>query len=234
MATVWGIADLHLSFARPDRRERYAARWRDHADKIEAEWRTVVQRDDLILIPGDISMAANHRDLQPDLTWIDRLPGTKVLSPGNHDRWWNKVEAIRPMLRRSMRAVQGDALKANGVVICGVRGAAVVRDESTDADRKAEETEVAALTNALEAAHALRESSEPLVVLWHYPPFDQRMRPSKCVELLESNRVTACVYGHLHAESQWSTAVQGVVGTVRYHCVASDAIGFRPLKLMSL
>ena len=96
---VWAISDLHLSFARPDRRERYAARWRDHAVKIEQNWRDVVRSGDLVLIPGDISMARNHRDLQLDLTWLDRLPGTKVLAPGNHDQWWNGVESVRPLLR---------------------------------------------------------------------------------------------------------------------------------------
>ena len=84
---VWAIADLHLSFARPDRRERYAGRWRDHAEAIGRHWREVVRSGDVVLLPGDLSMARNHRDLQPDLAWIDRLPGTKVLSAGNHDAW---------------------------------------------------------------------------------------------------------------------------------------------------
>src|SRR6478752_3566645 len=127
--TVWAIADLHLSFARPDRRERYAERWRDHATKIETEWRSVVRAEDLVLLPGDLSMARNHRDLQPDLAWIDRLPGTKVISAGNHDSWWNNVGAIRPMLRRSMIAVEGDAVATHGVVVCGTLGAPVPGDE---------------------------------------------------------------------------------------------------------
>ncbi len=32
-------------------------------------------------------------------------------------------------------------------------------------------------------------------------------------------------------QSQWSVAVQGPVRGVRYHCVAADAIGFRPLRI---
>ena len=36
---TWAIADLHLDFARPLDREQYAGRWREHADKIEEEWR---------------------------------------------------------------------------------------------------------------------------------------------------------------------------------------------------
>src|SRR3954469_13924939 len=82
--SIWAIADLHLSWARPDRRERFAERWRDHASKIETAWRAAVRPEDLVLLPGDLSLARNHRDLQPDLAWLDRLPGTKVLSAGKH------------------------------------------------------------------------------------------------------------------------------------------------------
>jgi uncharacterized protein len=230
---LWAIADLHLSLARPDRRERYAARWRDHADKIEAQWRETVGRDDLVLLPGDLSMARNHRDLQPDLAWIDRLPGIKILSAGNHDDWWNGVESIRPMLRRSMLAVGGDAISTHGIVVCGTLGVPVLDpDEPPDTAQLAEsERELSALDRALEHASRLRVSGEPLYVLWHYPPFDQHRRPGLCVERFEAAGVTACVYGHIHIQGQWSLAVQGDVRGVRYHCVAADAIGFRPLRL---
>ena len=228
---LWAIADLHLSLARPDRRERYAARWRDHADKIDQQWRQAVTRDDLVLLPGDLSMARNHRDLQPDLAWIDRLPGTKILAPGNHDAWWNGVEAIRPMLRRSMLAVGGDAVATHGVVICGTLGAPVPDPDSDESSTAAADRELARLDLALEHAARLRTADEPLYVLWHYPPFDQHRRPGPVVERLEAAGVTACVYGHIHIQGQWSLAVQGEVRGVRYHCVAADAIGFRPLRL---
>lgn len=229
--TVWAIADLHLSFARPERRERYAGRWRDHAEKIEHEWRSVVRPDDLVLLPGDLSMARNHRDLQPDLTWLDRLPGTKVLSAGNHDTWWNGVEQIRPMLRKSLLAVGGDALASHGAVVCGTLGAPVLAEDANPTAIASSEAELAALDRALAEATALRTSGEPLYVLWHYPPFDQHRRPGPCVARFEAAGVTACVYGHLHIQGQWPLAVTGDVGGVRYYCVAADAIGFRPLRV---
>jgi predicted phosphohydrolase len=228
---VWGIADLHLSFAQPDRRERYAARWLDHASKIEREWRAVVRPEDLVLLPGDLSMARNHRDLQPDLAWLDRLPGTKVLAPGNHDRWWNDVAKIRSMLRGSLLAVEGDAVATHGVVVCGARGAAPLTDESGPEAQAASAREVASLERSLAQAASLRTDAEPLFVLWHYPPFDQHRRPGPCVALLDEAGATACVYGHLHIEGQWSLAVQGEINGVVYRCVAADAIGFRPLRL---
>jgi predicted phosphohydrolase len=230
---IWSIADLHLSFGRPDRRPRLAPRWRDHAARIEREWRAVVGREDLVLLPGDLSMAGNHREVQDDLAWIDRLPGTKVLAPGNHDRWWNNVAGVRRLLRTSELAVGGDAVTACGAVVCGTRGVPACHDPGTltPSLRAAEARELAALDQALEAAARLRQGDQPVYVLWHYPPFDQHRRPGPCVGRLERAGVTACVYGHLHAEGQWSLAVQGTIGGVRYACVAADAVGFRPLRI---
>jgi predicted phosphohydrolase len=231
---VWAISDLHLSFARPDRRERYAARWRDHAVKIEQNWRDVVRPGDLVLIPGDISMARNHRDLQLDLAWLDRLPGTKVLAQGNHDAWWNGVEAVRPMLRSSLLAVGGDAVVTHGLVVCGTAGTPVPTDPPAPDRQAAVDLEMESLDRALEKAVELRgETDELLYVLWHYPPFDAYGRPGPWVERFERAKVTACVYGHMHIEGQWLRAVQGVIRGVRYHCVAADAIGFRPLRIAS-
>lgn len=222
---LWGISDLHLSLARPERRERYAGRWRDHIERIAKHWSEVVRPADLVLLPGDLSMAHNHREVQPDLAWLDRLPGTKVLSPGNHDRWWNRVDAIRPLLRKSQRAVEGDALRMHDIIVCGARGSAPASNETPQPpDRELEE-----LARALAAAVHLRTRDEPLFVLWHYPPFDVYGSPGRAAELIASAGATACLYGHLHTERQWAAAVQGEFEGVHYHCVAADAIGFRPL-----
>ena len=229
---VWAISDLHLSFARPERRERLAARWRDHAAKIEENWRVVVRPDDLVLLPGDFSMARNHREVQPDLEWLARLPGRKVLGPGNHDRWWNNVAAVRRLLRRSMVAVGGDAVSVDGVLVCGTRGVPAMFEVPSAVEQVAVERELDALGRALDHAESLRDSPRtPCYVLWHFPPFDANGRASPWVERFERAGVTACVYGHLHIQGQWASAVQGLVGGVRYYCVAADAIGFRPLRI---
>lgn len=232
--TIWAISDLHLSFARPVRREQFAARWRDHAAHIERNWHEVVAPGDLVLLPGDLSMAQNHRDLQPDLAWLERLPGTKVLARGNHDRWWNSVTAIRPLLRPSMLAVDGGALKTHGVIVCGTTGVPVTTNPDDPACRATIDREMHSLEQSLAQAAELRtDPKTPLYVLWHYPPFDAHSRPGVCVERLEQARVTACVYGHLHNQSHWTVAVQATVRGVRYRCVAADAIGFRPLRIDS-
>jgi predicted phosphohydrolase len=232
---VWAISDLHLSFARPERRERYAARWRDHTAKIERNWREAVAAGDVVLLPGDLSMARNHRDLQPDLEWLHRLPGTKVLAPGNHDQWWNGLDKIRPLLRSSQMAVEGDAVSMRGLVVCGTAGVPVDTGLTRAAGQLACDRQMEALGRALEQAARLRiNPKRPLYVLWHYPPFDAHGRPGPCVPLFEGAGVTACVYGHLHNQSEWTAALQGLHRGVRYHCVAADAIGFRPLRIETI
>lgn len=230
---LWGISDLHLSGAHPDRRDRFAGRWQDHQARLEAAWRESVGPDDLVLVPGDVSMARNHRDVQPDLAWLDRLPGRKVLSPGNHDRWWNHVDRIRPMLRRSMFAVDGDAIRIGGLVVCGARGAPVPGDDASPEQLAAARSELARLERALARAAELGGPGVPTYVLWHYPPTDHRGRPGPWMTLWEQAGAAQVVYGHLHTDRQWGNALGGVVRGVRYACVAADAIGFRPLRLAS-
>ena len=229
---VWAIADLHLSVAHPDPRERFAGRWADHAAKIERNWREIVRPTDVVLIPGDVSNARNHRDLQPDLAWLDRLPGTKILSAGNHDAWFNGAARVRPLLRRSLRVVGGDAVAVGGLIACGTLGAPVPTDDGTPSPDLVRE--LAALDRALAQALALRTADEPIFALWHYPPFDPHNRPGPAVGPLSAAKVTACVSGHVHTEGQWSGAYQGTYEGVRYACVAADSVGFRPLRIAEL
>jgi predicted phosphohydrolase len=231
--TVWAISDLHLSFARDLRPEHHAARWRDHADRIAEAWTRSIAPRDLVLIPGDISLARNHREVQPDLAWLARLPGRKILSPGNHDQWFNHVGKVRAMLRPGTFAVSGDALEIEGLVIAGARST-IVADQSPDAPAlPTPDRDLEPLRQSLAIAAVLRDAGQPLLVLWHHPPFDRYGRPGPAVPLLEAAGATACVYGHLHTVDQWSRAVQGTVGGVRYACVAADAVGFRPLRIIA-
>lgn len=231
--TVWAISDLHRSGA--SRRDvgpsRHAARWRQFEQRIERAWVDRIGSDDLVLIPGDFSAARNHRDVQVDLAWLERLPGRKVLSAGNHDGWFNNVGSVRRLLRASQQAVGGDAIEVGAAVVCGTRGAAF--DPSHIEPDPLMQREIDAIDRALEQAQSLRTPEAPLFVMWHYPPFDSHGEPGPLIERLTRARATACVYGHVHQMAQWSAMVQGVVDGVRYACVAADAIGFAPLGIWS-
>ncbi len=89
MRRIWALADTHLSFAKPKPMDIFGDYWHDHPAKIEKACRAVIQPDDLLLMPGDLSWAMKRVDAEPDLAWLAALPGIKVLCKGNHDYWWD-------------------------------------------------------------------------------------------------------------------------------------------------
>ena len=103
---IYAIADLHLSLTSEKPMDVFGEAWRGHAEKLERNWRERVQADDLVLVPGDISWAMQLSAALPDLSFIGRLPGKKVLLKGNHDYWWSAIGRVRASLPAGMRALQ--------------------------------------------------------------------------------------------------------------------------------
>jgi predicted phosphohydrolase len=138
------------------------------------------------------------------------------------------------MLRDTLQAVGGDAIAIGNVIVCGSKGVPPLSGNVSPEQKAEVDREQSALEHALAQACELRSSMrQPVYLLWHYPPFDAFGRAAPWVSSIEEAGVTACVYGHLHTEGQWSRATQGNIRGVRYYCVAADALGFRPLRIDS-
>ena len=106
---IWAIGDLHLAISTPGKEMDFFGRsWVDYTRKIEERWRAVVQPEDLVLVPGDISWALKLQGALIDLAWIDALPGTKLIVRGNHDLWWGSITQVRGTLPPSLHALQHD------------------------------------------------------------------------------------------------------------------------------
>ena len=119
---VWSLSDLHLSISTPSKDMAvFGAVWEGYMAKIEANWKKLVEQEDLVLIAGDTSWAMKLEDALIDLKWIDNLPGTKVLIKGNHDYWWNSVTKIREALPKSLHIIQNDVFDFQDYSIGGTR-----------------------------------------------------------------------------------------------------------------
>ena len=94
MRRIWGLADTHLSGAKPKTMDKFGTHWHNHPAKIEAACRAVVAPGDLLLMPGDLSWAMKRQDAEVDLAWLAALPGTKVVCKGNHDHWWDSDRSL--------------------------------------------------------------------------------------------------------------------------------------------
>ena len=123
MTTIWALSDTHLSLSKPRDQTRFGEKWRNHTQRIKTAWQTLIDTNDIVLLPGDLSWAHSPRTVQPDIDWLATLPGRKVIARGNHDYWWkNLVQVQRDVLPENMQAVQGSCLPLDDVLICGTMG----------------------------------------------------------------------------------------------------------------
>lgn len=233
---IWTISDLHLSTSKPKPMDIFGDRWKDHPARIAAAWRTTVAPDDTVLVAGDISWAMKINEVLPDLAWIDALPGQKIMIRGNHDYWCPRnIGPVRKYLPPSIRMIGGEALDMGEAVVCGTRGWTTPGTPgfSPKTDQQIYERELRLLERALEAAVKLAKGQKPIIVMIHYPPFNERKPTEFAVRIREAG-AAACVYGHLHRPYDWGQATQGLVDGVFYQLTSCDYLGFRPVAVRGL
>ena len=223
---VFAIGDLHLPGGDDKPMDVFGAHWEGHYDRIRADWRSKVQSDDVVLIPGDISWAMQVKDALPDLASIGELPGKKILLRGNHDYWWCGITQLRSLLPEGMYAVQNDALLLNGIAFCGTRGWTLPAGNGED--EKIYNRELQRMEMSLERGKQLH--ADRMIVMCHYPPLGDGGAKTRLSELLESYMPSDVVYGHLHGASL-KGAVTGCIDGIRYHCVSCDGLDFQVYRL---
>lgn len=245
---IWALADLHLSFGVPDKQmDIFGERWANWHQKIAANWNAHVAEGDLILIPGDISWGKEVEEARPDLEWIAKLPGTKVLLKGNHDYWWSSLNKVHKVLPPSMHVIQNNAFHWQGVGIGGTRlwdtpeysfdgyipyvanpaNQKIEVPEDVEETKKIFHRELGRLEASLKE---FKESDKLRIVMTHYPPISATLEPSAVSALLEKYRVNICVFGHLH-NVNLGVPMFGERNGIKYILVAGDYVDFMPVKI---
>lgn len=247
--TIWCLADLHLSFGVPGKKmDVFGEKWASHDEKIREHWMKVVQPDDLVLIPGDISWAIHVEQAQPDLEWIHALPGTKVLLRGNHDYWWHSISKVEKILPPSLHLVQNNVFLWKNVAIGGARlwdtpeysfGSFIEYHDNPKAKTLSEVEspveaekiflrELARLELSLKAYP--KDKSIRRIAMTHYPPIGADLSPSRASAILEKYGVDTCVFGHLHNVKANSLPF-GTKNGVHYMLTACDYLQFVPRQV---
>ena len=240
---IYAIGDPHLGSAVNKPMDVFGHRWAGHPARLFQCWEATVAPEDWVLVPGDISWAMTLAEAEPDLAYLDELPGRKLLIQGNHDYWWESLKKLRALPLPSIQFIQNDAVllpsgtvpEVDGpVAVCGTRGWITPGDrtwhEDAEHNEKIYAREVGRLRLSLEAGRRL--GAQHFLVMLHYPPVAEDHQPTQFTELLESfGGVLAVVYGHLHGPGAQLRAFQGLHGTVRYHLVACDGVDFTPVRI---
>ena len=95
--SLYVLSDLHLSTSDVTNKsmEVFGNAWNDYMNRIEKYWRAVIDDEDTVIVPGDVSWAMTMEEGLSDFKFIDSLPGRKILGKGNHDFWWSTMTKIK-------------------------------------------------------------------------------------------------------------------------------------------
>ncbi len=234
--SVFAIADLHLSLTTNKPMDVFGAGWQDYVQRLEEAWRDVVKSEDTVLIPGDISWGISMEEALADLTFLDRLPGLKILSKGNHDYWWGTNKKVEDFMAEhglhTMKVLKNNGFVVENVLVAGTRGWLLPENpESKEADQKIYVREVGRLERSLaDAATKCNGENLMKVAMLHYPPIYDPNRENGFTTALERHNIDLCIYGHLHGRGHLK-AYNGEKNGVKYQLVAADYLHFKPVKI---
>jgi predicted phosphohydrolase len=226
--SIYAISDLHLSLSGEKPMDIFGDAWRDHANRIAANWDATVGPDDTVLLPGDHSWALRFEEAKIDLDYIAARPGRKILIRGNHDYWWRReaTNRIQKQLPEHMTLLHGHAVVVENVGITGTRGWRLELGEDPDAgDAKVMNRELGYLERGL--TEIPPDVSKKIVML-HYPPFDADLQPNAFADILQAHNVDILVYGHIHT----GVCLQGDVNGIDYRLVSADHVDMTPVLIM--
>lgn len=226
--SIYAIGDLHLSGAVDKPMDVFGSHWAGHWERIKEDWAARVESFDIVLVPGDISWAMSLEEAKPDLDSIGNLPGTKIMIKGNHDYWWSSISKVRSILPPDFHLIQNDSLTFGGHAFCGTRGWINPGMKGFgEHDKKIYSRELQRLALSLDKADPNKE----LMVLLHYPPFDDKGQATEVVEVIRKYKPSHVVYGHLHGEST-KYAFEGMYEDTFYHLVSCDYLDFKLKKII--
>ncbi len=239
--SLYVIADLHLSLSEKTNKpmEVFGPNWSNHAERIKKYWSAVVCDEDTVVIPGDISWAMKLEEATQDLKFIDSLPGTKIISKGNHDFWWSTTKKIEDFFESnnitSIKLLHNNAHKLDDCIICGTRGWFYDEKQQnvineTDFE-KIVSREAGRLETSLKTALKLQDGDDkiPVLVFLHFPPVWNDFVCRPIVDVLHNYNVKRCYFGHIHGSYfvPKTTVFEGISMTL----TAADYLKFAPMPI---
>ncbi|MBO4791481.1 MAG: metallophosphoesterase, partial [Clostridia bacterium] len=238
LMAIYTIADLHLPgpYGSQKSMDVFEDRWKDCVAKLEKRWRALVEPEDSVVIPGDISWALKPGEALGDLAFIDSLPGTKYLGKGNHDYWWSTVRNLKRMTENaglhSLRFLYNNSFIIEGIAVVGARGwfpDETLQSGSLDADwKKISNREQIRLKLSISS---LPDEAAPLpkVLFIHFPPVWRGYTCRGIMDIIHEAGIKTVYYGHIHGvySSEGDFESEGV----KFRMISADRLDFTPLRV---
>ena len=123
--SLFAIGDLHLSLGSDKPMDIFSG-WDHYVERLEENWRDTIGDEDTVVLAGDSSWGMSLQESLTDFTFLEGLPGKKIILKGNHDYWWstkNKMDSFfAEQGFRSLQILHNNSYVVENVVVCGSRG----------------------------------------------------------------------------------------------------------------
>ena len=227
---IYVIADLHLSFSQNKPMDIFGNNWENHAEKIRNNWIKKVKQDDYVILPGDFSWATYIEDPKLDFSYLNSLPGRKILLKGNHDYWWTTLASMRKFVKENefenIDFLYNNSYLVENKIIVGTRGWNILDSED---DKKMIKRETARLELSIKDGIQKYGSEREIIAFLHYPPITQnnlnKLENREFINMLKKYNIKRCYYGHLHGQSH-KDAVTGIIDGIEYKLISADYLNF--------
>lgn len=225
---LYAIGDTHLSLGSDKPMDVFGGGWTGYVEKLK-EGFSQIDPEDTVVLCGDLSWGMSLEEARQDFTFLNDLPGHKVLLKGNHDYWWNTAAKMNKFFQENgferLTILHNNCYLYGDVALCGTRGWFYEEDRG-EHSAKIFNRELIRLEASLKAA-----GEREKFCFLHYPPLYQGYRCQEIIDLLHAYDVKRCYYGHLHGGSH-RLAVCGEQEGVEYRLVAADYLRFKPEKIL--
>lgn len=221
---LFTISDLHLPLGTNKPMDIFGG-WDNYVERIEKNWKKLVNEDDTVVIGGDISWAISLNDAKPDFEFINTLPGKKIILKGNHDYWWGTANKINEFFLENkfdtINVLHNNCYSDGNVALCGTRG--WIYDGSGEKDLKVIAREASRLETSIKIA--VENGALPKVFI-HYPPVYADCVCEEILAVLKKYNIDTVYYGHIHGKGIYNATPE--YDGIKLNIVSADAIDFTP------
>jgi predicted phosphohydrolase len=203
--------------------------WGNYVERLKNNWLKKINKNDTIVVAGDISWASTLSESLKDFEFLELLPGKKVIMKGNHDYWWSTKRKVELFFKEneflSLHILHNCAISYENYCLCGTRG--WICFPETNQDQKILTREVGRLKISIDSSRKM--GLEPIVFL-HYPPIYNSDTSGKIIDLLVKEGIEQCYYGHIHGNTSHSSFSE--YKGIKFGLLSADSLNFDPLKIV--
>ena len=222
---LFTTSDLHLPLGANKPMDIFGG-WDNYVERLEKNWKKLVNDNDTVVIGGDISWAISLEQAKPDFEFINNLPGQKIILKGNHDFWWSTANKINEFLVENkfdtIKILHNNCYTDGNIAICGTRG--WIYDGTGERDQKVILREASRLETSIEMA--VESGARPIVFI-HYPPVFAESVCQEIVDVLKKYNISQVYYGHIHGKGIYSIVSE--FEDINLKLVSADGVDFTPV-----